>query len=530
MGLTVVPGNMIQDGTITDSNFTNTTITSTDMALDPRDADNFSSGDVPLAQLGNVPVVDLTGLDDDIALLGFKTAANGSLAKYNLMDQTVDAFEDASGVDSGSSTNDTRDSSGKYYSGSETVTATVTGGTITTDGDYKVHTFTGNGNYISDASLTTDYLVIAGGGGGGGRYGGGGGAGGYRIFTSQTVAAGTYAVVVGTFGAGGSNTATGTPGAASSFIGGSISSTSSGGGGGAAESTTTAGSGGSGGGGSYVFPAGNIPGQYWGPGDGNAGSYTPVEGYVGGSGFGQGNMPGGGGGGAGAAGGDAGSSGWPTPTYGYWAGAGGIGRSTDISVSGTPVFYAGGGGAGIKNTPEPNKPAPLTPAPGGDGGGGAGGLQGTSSGVGANATNYGSGGGGGGGAGANGGQGSAGIVIVRRPITYSNYLNMTLVSNLTAAQAAPTKGDIVFTYTNGAGVAVINTNITAEISADNGSTWTAFTLASQGTTGGHTILTSHDQTITSTITSPWNMRYRIKTLVQSVSMQTRIQAVSLGWS
>ena len=27
MGLTVVPGNMIQDGTVTDSNFTNTTIT-----------------------------------------------------------------------------------------------------------------------------------------------------------------------------------------------------------------------------------------------------------------------------------------------------------------------------------------------------------------------------------------------------------------------------------------------------------------------------------------------------------------------
>ena len=92
------------------------------------------------------------------------------------------------------------------------------------------------------------------------------------------------------------------------------------------------------------------------------------------------------------------------------------------------------------------------------------------------------------------------------------------------------KGDIVFTYSDGAGTAVINTNITAEISAGDGSTWTAFTLASQGTTGGHTILTSLDQTITSTITSPWNMRYRIKTLVLSVSMQTRIQAVSLGWS
>ena len=63
--LTTVKGNMIEDGTITDSNFTNTTITSADMALDPRDADNYTSGTVPLAQLGNIPATDLTPLDDD---------------------------------------------------------------------------------------------------------------------------------------------------------------------------------------------------------------------------------------------------------------------------------------------------------------------------------------------------------------------------------------------------------------------------------------------------------------------------------
>ena len=113
----------------------------------------------------------------------------------------------------------------------------------------------------------------------------------------------------------------------------------------------------------------------------------------------------------------------------------------------------------------------------------------------------------------------------------SQYQNMTLVSTATAAQAAPTKGDIVFTYSNAIGTAVINTNITAEISADNGSTWTLFSgLATEGTTGGHTIVSAHNQTITSTITAPYNMKYRIKTLVQSVSMQTRIHAVSLGWS
>ena len=50
MGLTIVPGNMIEDGTVTDSNFTNSTITSADMALDPRNASNLSSGSVPTAQ------------------------------------------------------------------------------------------------------------------------------------------------------------------------------------------------------------------------------------------------------------------------------------------------------------------------------------------------------------------------------------------------------------------------------------------------------------------------------------------------
>ena len=108
---------------------------------------------------------------------------------------------------------------------------------------------------------------------------------------------------------------------------------------------------------------------------------------------------------------------------------------------------------------------------------------------------------------------------------------MTLVSNSTTAQAAPTKGDLVFTYTNGAGTAVVGTNITAEYSADNGSTWTDFGIAAgdvQGTTAGHTIVTKNNVSLTST--SGTSMRYRIKTLVQSASLITRIHAVSLGWS
>ena len=115
MALTKVKGSSFIDGTITDTQFANTTITTADMAVDPRDADNYTTGSVPLAQLDNVPAVDTTGLDDDIALLGFKIAANGSLTKYNLLDQTVDIFEDASGIDAAASTNEVRNAA-KYYS------------------------------------------------------------------------------------------------------------------------------------------------------------------------------------------------------------------------------------------------------------------------------------------------------------------------------------------------------------------------------------------------------------------------------
>jgi hypothetical protein len=106
--------------------------------------------------------------------------------------------------------------------------------------------------------------------------------------------------------------------------------------------------------------------------------------------------------------------------------------------------------------------------------------------------------------------------------------DMVLVSNATTAETAPTKGDIVMTYTNGSGVATLNTDLTAEFSADNGSTWTTAPLVAQGTTGTHLIVSAHNVTRTSTAGTA--MRYRIKTFNQSVSKETRIQAVSLGWS
>jgi hypothetical protein len=79
---------------------------------------------------------------------------------------------------------------------------TATGGTITTCGNFKIHTFTGPGTFTvscagnNQGSDTVDYLVVAGGGGGGAsennNWGGagGGGAGGFR--ESSGAASGCY--------------------------------------------------------------------------------------------------------------------------------------------------------------------------------------------------------------------------------------------------------------------------------------------------------------------------------------------------
>ena len=85
---------------------------------------------------------------------------------------------------------------------------TATGGTITTDGDYKVHTFTSGGTWTvttigqAGAGNQVQYLVIGSGGGGGNNTAGGGGAGAYRTATGFTVTETGYTITVGSGGAG----------------------------------------------------------------------------------------------------------------------------------------------------------------------------------------------------------------------------------------------------------------------------------------------------------------------------------------
>jgi hypothetical protein len=277
----------------------------------------------------------------------------------------------------------------------------ATGGTITTDGDYKVHSFTTSSQFVVTTAGTTpqvEYLVIAGGGGAGNCTagpaggGGGGGAGGYRnSYNSETsggggasesaltVTATSYSITVGAGGAGAGTSGTnGTVGSDSIFS--TITSDGGGYGGGATGGSTTGGAGGSGGGGANGIP---IAG----------GSGTANQGYAGGSS--SAGSKGGGGGGASEVGFDAAS--------GTGAGDGGDGLSS--SITGSAVYRAGGGGGGDWE---------FSRATGGNGGGGDGGGTGGSPTATAGTVNT----GGGGGAAYSTGYGSSqtggsGVVIIR---------------------------------------------------------------------------------------------------------------------
>ena len=467
------------------------------------------TGTIPSAALSNV---DTSGLKDDIALLAFKTQANGSLARYNLVDQSVDSFEDASGVDAGASTDENRSANNYYFGGTAGSAATVS------------FTTPGATTWVAPNGLSTltHVLVQAGGGGGGGAYnaytaGGGGGGGGTVYQANRAVVGGTtYNLTVGTSGAGGvGGGAAGTNGGDSIFD----TITANGGGGGSAHGGKGA-AGGNGGGGARA-DAPNRPGNAGNQADSGGG--TGYNASYGGNGQPYANNSNNAaGGGAGSGGGGANSNG------GTGGGAGGVGRdwssqfSTSIGESG---WFGGGGGGGAEGLPS---------AAGGNGGGGTGGSGPTGNGV-AGDVNTGGGGGGavaGGGStpiSSTGGAGGAGAVHIKHDAYTAEGGDMTLVSNAQTASAAPTKGDLVMTISNAAGTTTVNTDVKAYISR-NGSAYTnAVTLVSKGTTAGHTILTANDVDL-SGITTGTSMRWKIETLNQSASKMTRIQAVSLGWS
>ena len=296
----------------------------------------------------------------------------------------------------------------------------ATGGTITTSGNFKIHTFNSSSNFVVNSvgnsaggSNTISYLTIAGGGAGARSAGGGGGAGGFRegksssdpytasplATTGSTVSAQTYPITVGAGGATQSCPAQGGSGANSVFS----TITAAGGGGGnmnAPPGPGTGAAGGSGGGGGH---GGSVPAPAR-PGVGGAGNTPPVsppQGQPGGNGVNADNTGSGGGGGATAAGVVGGPA--PSPASCGKGGPGGAGATTVIS--GSPVGYAGGGGGGSGNRPDN---ATATD-------GGAAGGRGPATPAGTATANRGGGGGGGGYNCAANGQstGGSGVVVIR---------------------------------------------------------------------------------------------------------------------
>jgi len=86
----------IADSEITTAKILDGTIATGDMAVDPTNASNLSSGSVPTAQLGNV---DTTSLRNDIATLALHSAIADNKAAYNLSNSFIDQFEDDTGID-----------------------------------------------------------------------------------------------------------------------------------------------------------------------------------------------------------------------------------------------------------------------------------------------------------------------------------------------------------------------------------------------------------------------------------------------
>lgn len=202
------------------------------------------------------------------------------------------------------------------------------GGVLWVGSSYKWHIFTSSGFWVAPVT-NADVIVVAGGGGAGRGYGGGGGAGGVRNLIASTFTVGaSYTVTVGAAGTSVAATSGQTAGGNSSIVtlSGTVSAT---GGGRGASTAAAATNGGSGGGAGSVYST---------VGTGNAGGYTPAEGFAGGAS--RNNYLGGGGGGGGQsqAGGPSNIEWMGGADYRNTSGIGGLGLGLPDDCSNAPIF------------------------------------------------------------------------------------------------------------------------------------------------------------------------------------------------
>ncbi len=455
-----------------------------------RDLGNLldTDGDVVSSSLDNV---DLSKLEYNQAILAFKIASSNQLAKFSMVDQVIDEYQDDTGIDAGNSTNELTGGSGtaKYYQGG-------TAGVLTT----VTKSYTGsNQTWVVPFGVETFTFKAWGAGGAGWIAGGGGGF----IESTITASAGeTLNIKVG---------GTGT------FISG-VPSCQGGGGGGTGiyrSSTVLAVAGGGGGGSNNA--AGGAGGGTTGGSSGASGSTYNIS-----------------------TGGTQSASG----SVGTGATAGGLGFAAEIptgSAADTDGGYNGGGGGGGDN-------ANWTGTGGGGGyyGGGSGGTSastyaggggGSSLSNGTNTQASGSTGAGQADADYPGSVGDGGYHAVGEhgaavlKYTPSVVDNITLQSEATTAESAPTTADLVVLIEDGAGTATLNTDIKGYISRNGSAFSSAVTFVDEGDWGTNKrILVARNVDI-SGITSGTSMKYKLTTHNQvASSLETRIHATSLAWA
>jgi hypothetical protein len=528
-------------------------------------------------------------VQSNIALLGFKTAVNGSLAKYNLQDQIIDEYEDASGIDAGNSTNEnliTGAYDGAIYIPGTNYFGDDSDGALTTSGNVTHTVLSKNGSYDGDMLVKnyTDLTINA----------------GHTLTVDQPcrgmlIFVSGDCVINGTLSmkekgakgnpasSGGSDsnavqsagiqlcfqTATGSTSftnADTNFNGcgttartaiANFGNPSSNG-----DTVTVVRVGGAGGAGTQ--PGANVGGTIT---DGTGGGASG-GGYAGGSGggagtagtcFSGGSGGGGGNGGTGNAGttfGGAGGSG--SSGHNAWTG-GGAGNPRNSgsyhgSYSGGTIVTGGGLGGLIYLIVKGDLTIGAAGKITAEGGQGTHMSNGSGASYGGDYSSAGGGGGGGrtivayggtlsnsgsitaaGGTSPNiskpnggaGGTGGAGVSTTIPVATDTVARNdLTLQSTANTASSAATKADLIMLMENAVGTATINVDIKGYVTADGGSNWTEGTLVDEGTWGTNKkIYAFHD----ATVTSGTDLRYKITTHNQSSDKRTKIHAVSIGW-
>ena len=211
MALSKIKGTGITDSSVTSAKITDGTIVNADISSCASIASTKISGAVTTAEV--------SAIEQNIALLGFKMAVNDGLTVFNLVDGVVDEFNDESGADEGEGSNDLYCATSDYYVNSTsptglgigpfsagfTTTAVTESDTSTagTNPDYGAGQF---GTFTVPSGASSMAIQVWGAAGGSSMHPQGaafdGGGGGYAEGTLAVTGSQVFDIVVGEGGYG----------------------------------------------------------------------------------------------------------------------------------------------------------------------------------------------------------------------------------------------------------------------------------------------------------------------------------------